>query len=138
MAIQIHHNIYECVYLGMRFPAVETADDLLPEHGRLSGIGGLDHPFRQRGEFLSRELALGIEAVSEPNYLRLLLLILQRFTNELEQRLRRRIIRQAEVVVELGVVGVLGSEDLGGNAGILQHGLETLRLCGGVWMIGDM
>jgi hypothetical protein len=38
--------------------------------------------------------------------------LLQRFTNELEQRLRRRIIRQAKVVVELGVIGFLGSEDL--------------------------
>ena len=66
------------------------------------------------------------------------ILLLQRFTNELEQRLRRRIIRQAEVVVELGVVGFLGSEDLGGNAGVLQHGTETLRLRGCVWMIGDI
>src|SRR5438876_11541525 len=62
----------------------------------------------------------------------------QRFSNELEQCLRRRIIRQAEVVVELRVVGFLGSEDLGGNAGALQHGTETLRLRRSVWMIGDM
>ena len=47
------------------------------------------------------------------------ILLLQRISNELEQRLRRRIIRQAEVVVELGVVGFLGSEDLRGNAGVL-------------------
>src|SRR5437867_164051 len=66
------------------------------------------------------------------------ILLLQRFSNELEQRLRRRIIRQAEVVVELGVVGFPGSEDLSGNAGVLQHGSETLRLRGCVWMIGDM
>jgi len=85
----------------MRFPAVETAADLLAEHGRLGRIGGLDHAFRQRRELLARELALGIEAVSDANYLRLLLLILQRFSNKLEQRLRRRIIRQAEIVVEL-------------------------------------
>src|SRR5881397_1520956 len=64
------------------------------------------------------------------------ILLLQRFTNELEQRLRRRIIREAEVVVEPRVVGFLGSEDLGGNAGVLQHGTEALRLRGGVGMIG--
>src|SRR5438552_9687375 len=66
------------------------------------------------------------------------ILLFQRFSDELEQRLRRRIIRQTEIVVELRVVDFLGSEDLGGNPCVLQHGSETLRLRGGVWMIGDM
>src|SRR5436190_5578475 len=59
--------------LGMRFPAVETAYDRLPQHGPLGGIGGLDHAFCQRREFLARELSLGIQLIGEPNYFRLLL-----------------------------------------------------------------
>src|SRR5438128_53280 len=35
-------------------------------------------------------------------------LLLQRFTYKLEQRLRRRIVQQAEILVKLAVVGFLG------------------------------
>src|SRR5437667_1336205 len=59
--------------LGMRFPAVETADDLLPEHRRLEGIGGLDHAFCQGGKFRTGELSLRIQPIGKPNNFRLLL-----------------------------------------------------------------
>src|SRR5205807_6998136 len=65
-------------------------------------------------------------------------LLLQRLAYKLEQRLRRRIVRQAEILVKLAVVGFLGREALGRNARVLQHGLEALRLRARVGMVGDM
>ena len=57
----------------MRFPAVETADDLLPEHRPLEGIGGLDHAFGQCREFRAGELSFGVQSIGKPNHFRLLL-----------------------------------------------------------------
>src|SRR5205823_3722600 len=55
-------------------------------------------------------------------------LLLQRLTYKLEQRLRRRIIRQAEVLVSLAVVGFLGREALGRNAALDDGEGESLGL----------
>ena len=46
-------------------------------------------------------------------------LLLQHLIYKLKQRLRRRIVRQTEVLVELAMVGFPGREAPGGNAGVL-------------------
>src|ERR1051325_8082420 len=65
-------------------------------------------------------------------------LLLQHLIHKLEQRLRRRIVRQAEILVQFAVVGFLGREALGRNAGVLQHGLQPLRLRARIGMVGHV
>lgn len=58
--------------------------------------------------------------------------------DELTQGLRRGIIAEAEVVVQLAVVGAFAAEQRRWDSGVLQHRAEALRLRGGVGMIGDV
>ena len=54
--------------------------------------------------------------------------LLRHFIGKIKQRFCRWIVGQAEVVVDLGVFGVLGSEELRGDARFIEHGAETLGL----------
>ena len=65
-------------------------------------------------------------------------LLLQRLIHKVEQRLRRRIVRQAEILVKFAVVGFLGREAPGRNAGVLQHGLQPLRLRARIGMVSHV
>ena len=60
------------------------------------------------------------------------------FVRKLKQRFRRRIVGQPEVIVDLGVFRILGSEELRGDAGLGEHGGQTLRLGTGVGMVSDV
>src|SRR5262249_16230044 len=64
--------------------------------------------------------------------------LFQCFSQELKQRLRSGIVGQAEVRVDLVVVGLFGTEDRDGNARVFQHVTKTLRLRARVRMIGDV
>src|SRR5437773_10356955 len=65
-------------------------------------------------------------------------LLLQRLIHKLKQRLCRRIVRQAEILVKFAVVGFLGREAPGRNAGVLQHGPQPLRLRARIGMVGHV
>src|SRR5437773_2182460 len=54
--------------------------------------------------------------------------LLHRLGDELGQGLGRGIIRQSQVVVELGVLGVLGAEHPHGHARMLQHPAQAKGL----------
>src|SRR5260221_9000534 len=64
--------------------------------------------------------------------------LLEHIGHKLKQRLRRSVLRQAEVFVEAAVIGLFGSEYFRGNAGVFQDVAETLRLRRRVGMIGDV
>src|SRR5262245_39539324 len=63
---------------------------------------------------------------------------LERLVDELEQRLGRRVVRLAEVRVDLGVGGLLGGEDGCREPRLLEHVEQTLCLCGHIGMSRDM
>ena len=64
--------------------------------------------------------------------------LLQSFTDKLEQRLRGRIVGQAEVGVNLCVVGLFGPKDRDGKARLFQDGAKPLCLRGIIGVIGDV
>ena len=64
--------------------------------------------------------------------------LLQRFVEELIQRLGRRIVRLAEVRVDLVVRGLSGTEHRDRNARVFERVAQSLGLRGRVGMVGDV
>src|SRR2546426_12322226 len=66
------------------------------------------------------------------------LLLLHPFPYKLLQRLRRRIISDSEIIIQLVVIRLLRAKERAGDARLLQHRTEPLRLDAGVGMIVDI
>src|SRR5205823_13516355 len=64
--------------------------------------------------------------------------VLQRFIDELKQRLGGRIAGHAEVRVDPGVSGFPGAENRDGKACLFQHVPETLSLRARIGMLGNV
>ena len=125
---------------GRNRVAVGDVSWLMTQGSRVAATLGFGSESRwdsQRVEFESPHLSSnGAKSISTFVFPGSAALLFQCLIHKLEQRLRRRNVRQAEILVKLAVVGFLGREALGRNARVLQHGLEALRLRARVGMVG--